>query len=102
MATNTNLGIIIGLGSGVFLTVLSTYVANRWFEKRRGLAVGILTAATATGQLILLPVLAITSRELFLALGNWDDIILSFIMLIVIILFMKNTPKGNWHSSIWA
>ena len=35
-------GIIIGLGSGVFLTVLSPYVANRWFEKRRGLAVGIL------------------------------------------------------------
>jgi MFS family permease len=52
-------GIIIGLGSGVFLTVLSPYVANRWFEKRRGLAVGILTASTATGQLILLPVLAI-------------------------------------------
>ncbi len=52
-------GMIIGLGSGVFLTVLSPYVANRWFEKRRGLAVGVLTASTATGQLILLPVLAI-------------------------------------------
>ena len=37
-------GIIIGLGSGLFLTVLSPYIANRWFEKKRGLVVGILTA----------------------------------------------------------
>lgn len=44
-------GIIIGLGSGLFLTVLSPYIANKWFEKRRGLALGILTASTATGQL---------------------------------------------------
>ncbi|MDF2791306.1 MAG: transporter, partial [Neobacillus sp.] len=38
---------------------LSPYIANQWFEKRRGLALGILTASTATGQLILLPLLAI-------------------------------------------
>ena len=43
-------GIIIGLGSGLFLTVLSPYVANRWFKKRRGLATGILTASTAMGS----------------------------------------------------
>ncbi|HZG73210.1 MAG TPA: MFS transporter, partial [Chondromyces sp.] len=51
-------GLIIGLGSSLFLTVVSPYVSNHWFEKRRGLAVGILTASTATGQLILLPILA--------------------------------------------
>ena len=51
-------GVMMGIGSALFLTVLSTQVANRWFVKRRGLAIGILTAATATGQLILLPVLA--------------------------------------------
>ena len=86
-------GVVIGLGSGVFLTVLSTYVANRWFEKRRGLAVGILTAATATGQLILLPVLAILVENYSWRWAIGMILILSFIMLIVIILFMKNTPK---------
>jgi sugar phosphate permease len=30
-------------------------VANRWFEKRRGLVLGLLTASSATGQLIFLP-----------------------------------------------
>lgn len=86
-------GFIIGLGSSLFLTVLSPYVANHWFEKRRGLAVGILTASTATGQLVLLPVLAaiIENYSWRPALGL--IMILSFIMLIIILLFMKNTPK---------
>lgn len=86
-------GMIIGLGSSLFLTVLSPYVANHWFEKRRGLAVGILTASTATGQLILLPVLAAIIEKY-----SWRPAIglimsLSIIMLIIIFIFMKNSPK---------
>lgn len=86
-------GFIIGLGSSLFLTVLSPYVANYWFEKRRGLAVGILTASTATGQLILLPVLAIIINNYSWRWAIGLIMILSFIMLIIISLFMKNSPK---------
>lgn len=85
-------GVMMGIGSGLFLTVLSTQVANRWFVKRRGLAVGILTAATATGQLILLPVLA-TLVDRF----SWQAaiiliFILSVLMIIIIAIFMRNYP----------
>jgi sugar phosphate permease len=38
--------------------VLGATVVNRWFVERRGLALGILTASTATGQLVFLPMLA--------------------------------------------
>ncbi|MFJ7752352.1 MFS transporter [Peribacillus muralis] len=86
-------GVIIGLGCGVFLTVLSPYVANRWFDKRRGLAVGILTASTATGQLILLPVLAIIIENYSFRWAIGLVMVLSLIMLLIILLFMKNTPK---------
>ncbi|MEH7418760.1 MFS transporter [Neobacillus drentensis] len=86
-------GFIIGLGSSLFLTVLSPYVANHWFEKRRGLAVGILTASTATGQLILLPVLAAIINKYSWRPAIGLIMILSLIMLIIILLFMKNTPK---------
>ncbi|USK68483.1 MFS transporter [Peribacillus asahii] len=86
-------GLIIGLGSSLFLTVLSPYVANHWFEKRRGLAVGILTASTATGQLILLPVLAAIIDQYSWRWAIGLIMILSFTMLIIIFLFMKNTPK---------
>ncbi|WP_043931502.1 MFS transporter [Bacillus sp. EB01] len=86
-------GVIIGLGASLFLTVVSPYVANHWFDKRRGLAVGILTASTATGQLILLPVLAALIDHYSWRFAIGLIIILSSIMLIILLLFMKNTPK---------
>jgi MFS family permease len=51
-------GLVLGLGSGFTALVLGATVANRWFDQRRGLVLGILTASSATGQLIFLPVAA--------------------------------------------
>jgi sugar phosphate permease len=51
-------GVVVGVGSGLAATVLGAAVANRWFTERRGLVMGLLTASTATGQLVFLPVLA--------------------------------------------
>lgn len=51
-------GVVVGVGSGTAATVLGAAVANRWFTERRGLVMGILTASTATGQLVFLPWLA--------------------------------------------
>src|SRR5207237_4937270 len=48
-------GLVVGLGTGCIASVLAATVANRWFVHRRGLVLGALTAAGATGQLILLP-----------------------------------------------
>ncbi|MBM4411478.1 MAG: MFS transporter [Chloroflexi bacterium] len=51
-------GGMVGLGAGVMSGWLSATVATRWFVTRRGVVVGTLTAAGATGQLIFLPLLA--------------------------------------------
>ncbi len=51
-------GVVVGIGSGMAALVLGATVANRWFVKRRGLAMGLLTASAATGQLVFLPLLA--------------------------------------------
>jgi sugar phosphate permease len=51
-------GGIIGLATGSVALVFGAIVANRWFVARRGLVVGILGAAWATGQLVFLPLLA--------------------------------------------
>jgi len=48
-------GVLVGLGTGLTAMVLGATVASRWFTKRRGLVVGMLTAANATGQLLFLP-----------------------------------------------
>src|SRR5438067_13672888 len=51
-------GVVIGLGTGMTALVLGATVATRWFAERRGLVIGVLTASTATGQLVFLPLLA--------------------------------------------
>ena len=51
-------GVVVGVGTGAMANVFAAAVASRWFVARRGLVVGALTAASATGQLIFLPLLA--------------------------------------------
>lgn len=51
-------GVLIGLGTGSMALVLAATIANRWFVRRRGLVMGVLTAGSATGQLIFLPPVA--------------------------------------------
>ncbi|RJF68660.1 MFS transporter [Rhodopseudomonas palustris] len=51
-------GVAVGIGTGLTAMVLGATVAARWFNHRRGLVVGILTASVATGQLVFLPMLA--------------------------------------------
>lgn len=51
-------GLVVGGGTGMTAIVLGATVVNRWFSERRGLVLGLLTASSATGQLVFLPILA--------------------------------------------
>jgi len=51
-------GVMVGLGTGMTAMVLGATVSNRWFTARRGLVMGVLTASSATGQLLFLPLAA--------------------------------------------
>jgi MFS family permease len=51
-------GVFSGVGSGAVASVLGAAVVNRWFATRQGLVMGMLTASTATGALVFLPLLA--------------------------------------------
>jgi predicted MFS family arabinose efflux permease len=57
-------GVVVGIGTGLTALVLGATVATRWFSKSRGLVVGLLTASSATGQLIVLPLLAALTESL--------------------------------------
>ncbi len=48
-------GVIVGIASGGTSIVLGSALINRWFNERRGLALGILGAAFSSGQLIFTP-----------------------------------------------
>jgi MFS family permease len=56
-------GVVVGVGTGLTAIVLAATVATRWFTKRRGLVVGLLSASSATGQLVFLPLIAELSER---------------------------------------
>ncbi|ANM12454.1 MULTISPECIES: MFS transporter [unclassified Rhizobium] len=51
-------GIVVGFGTGLTAMVLAATISTRWFTKHRGLVVGMLSASSATGQLVFLPLMA--------------------------------------------
>jgi MFS family permease len=51
-------GVLVGLGTGATALVFGALIANRWFAERRGLVLGILGTAFATGQLVFLPIIS--------------------------------------------
>ena len=65
-------GVMAGVGSGAVAMVLGATIVNRWFVARRGLMLGLLTAATATGSLIFLPAMAWIADQ-----GGWRPVVLT-------------------------
>ncbi|MFC4004376.1 MFS transporter [Prauserella oleivorans] len=51
-------GVLVGTGTGAMALTFVATVTSRWFVRHRGLVSGVLTAASATGQLVFLPVVA--------------------------------------------
>jgi predicted MFS family arabinose efflux permease len=64
-------GVMVGGATGVAALTLSATVVNRWFVTRRGLVMGMLTASSATGQLVFLPMLAAVAEH-----HGWRPVVL--------------------------
>jgi predicted MFS family arabinose efflux permease len=74
-------GVMVGSATGVAALTLSATVINRWFTTHRGLAMGILSASSATGQLIFLPFLASISEQ-----HGWRPVVLVVAAAVLIVL----------------
>ncbi len=72
-------GVVLGFGTGMTAMVLGATVATRWFSHRRGLVVGLLTASTATGQLVFLPLLAWLTEQV-----GWRSAMVFVLAMIVV------------------
>jgi MFS family permease len=86
-------GVVVGLGTGSMTQVLAATVVNRWFATRRGLVLGVLTAASATGQLIFLPLLAWIAGA-----HGWRSVaivvaIAAISVIPIIVLFLREQPS---------
>jgi MFS family permease len=86
-------GLTVGVGSGITANVLSATVVNRWFTERRGLAIGLLTAATATGQLVFLPVLATIATNVGWQAVAWTLAVVVMALVPLIAWLMAERPE---------
>ncbi|WDD96192.1 MFS transporter [Burkholderia sp. FERM BP-3421] len=64
-------GVMVGGATGVAALTLSATFVTRWFSARRGLVMGLLTASSATGQLVFLPMLAAVAQR-----HGWRPVVL--------------------------
>ncbi|MFZ5721535.1 MAG: MFS transporter [Pseudomonadota bacterium] len=65
-------GVLSGLGSGAVALAMGATVVNRWFHTRRGLVMGLLSASTATGSLVFLPLMAALAES-----GGWRPVVIA-------------------------
>jgi MFS family permease len=88
-------GVLVGVGTGAISMGFVATIATRWFESKRGLVTGVLTAASATGQLIFLPIVAeVTTRHGW----RWASLIVAAAALSVVplvLVFMRNYPQDR-------
>ncbi len=85
-------GVLSGLGSGCVAFVLAATIVNRWFKSNRGLVMGILSASTATGNLVFLPALAKISEH------GWRPVVIAIALataalIPVVLLLMPERPS---------
>jgi sugar phosphate permease len=86
-------GVLVGSGAGAMALVLAATVAGRWFVKHRGLVTGILTASSATGQLVFLPVLALLTERNGWRAASVTVAVAALAVVPLVVAWMRNRPE---------
>jgi sugar phosphate permease len=86
-------GLFVGTGTGVTSMVLAAVVATRWFDARRGLVMGALSAANATGQLVFLPLLASLVEQRGWRVAAMVVAAAAAIVFVIVLIAMRDKPE---------
>ncbi|MFC3884946.1 MFS transporter [Bacillus songklensis] len=89
-------GVITSIGFGGASNVVGSVAITKWFSAQRGFALGLMSAGTAAGQLVLVPV-----SLLLIESFGWKQtvLLLGFILCLLIFpplwLFLRNSPEES-------
>ncbi len=73
--------------------VFAATVANRWFVRRRGLVMGVLTAGNATGQLVFLPVVAAVDQAVGWRVASFVIAACALLVVPLVLLLLRDRPQ---------
>ncbi len=89
-------GLIIALGAGGLAMTTASTVAARWFESRRGLAIGIAAGGMSAGQLIVIPLAAALTYSIgWRGSFFWLGIGLFVLVFPVALALLANNPEDR-------
>ncbi|WP_052460896.1 MFS transporter [Microbacterium gorillae] len=86
-------GLLIGLGTGSMALVFAATITDTWFVKRRGLVSGVLTAGSAAGQLVFLPIIATAAETTG---WRWASLIIAggaLVVVPVVVFLLRDRPS---------
>jgi sugar phosphate permease len=86
-------GVVVGVGCGFVGAYLAAFIAARWFHTRQGMVIGVLTTASAAGQLVFLPAMAaiVTHAGWRVMSLSLAAIVLAFVP--VVLWLMRDRPE---------
>lgn len=88
-------GLMIGIGTGSMAMVFAAIVAQRWFVQQRGLVSGVLSAGSATGQLIFLPPTAWLATEVGWREASWVVAAGALIVVPLVLWLLHDSPSAR-------
>lgn len=86
-------GLLLGVATGLTAMVLGATIATRWFSERRGLVIGILSASSASGQLLFLPVLASVTDNFGWRITLGIVCLALVVTAVLVVIFMSDRPS---------
>jgi sugar phosphate permease len=86
-------GTLVGTGTGLSAIVLGATVVHRWFDRYRGVILGVLSASTATGQLLFLPLLANLTVHYGWRIATWAIAAVIAAAIPFVALLMRDSPR---------
>ncbi|MEV4649629.1 MFS transporter [Saccharopolyspora sp. NPDC049357] len=95
-------GLLVGLGTGSMALAFVATVVDRWFVARRGLVSGVLTAGSATGQLVFLPVEAMLVESWGWRTASLTITAAALLVAVIVWLVMREHPRDLGISAYGA
>lgn len=86
-------GVLLGLAPGLTALQLSAVVSSRWFTAHRGLVVGLLNGAIATGTLLFMPLAAWISEHWGWRAALAPSSIGLFVIMVLFLVLTKDRPQ---------
>jgi sugar phosphate permease len=86
-------GALLGIAPGLTALQLTAVISSRWFTTHRGLVVGLLNGAIATGTLLFMPLGAWISEHWGWRAALIPSAIGLFVMIVLFVLLTKDRPQ---------